>query len=97
MVIADETKAFSRVCLNPDKLMKNSINAYYDTMLKASQRAVNRGRRSRVFKGSVANATFNFRYHVPNQWQGSFDQYIEVNTGRMFSRFIELSAFVSIA
>ena len=30
-------------------------------------------------KQSVVNATSNFRYYVPNQWQGNFDQYIEVS------------------
>jgi len=47
-------------------------------MFESSQRVVSKGRRSQVFQGSVANATSNFRYHVPNQWQGTFDQYIEV-------------------
>lgn len=48
-------------------------------MFHASQSAVKGGRRSQVFEGSVANTTSKFRYYVPHQWQGSFDQYIEVS------------------
>ena len=59
--------------------MSNSVHAYYDLMLNASRLAVKRGRRSRMSKQSVVNATSNFRYYVPNQWQGNFDQYIEVS------------------
>ena len=79
MVISDETSAFERWSSNPNKWMNNSIYAYYHTMFKASQLAVVQGRRSKVFKGSVANTTSKFRYYVPDQWQGSFDQYIEVS------------------
>ena len=79
MVIADETRAFTKWSSNPDKWMKNSVYAYYDLMFNASQRVVKGGRRSRVFKESVANATRNFLYYVPNQWQGTFDRCIEVS------------------
>ena len=79
MVIADETRALSRWCLDPNKWITTSIYGYYDTIFHASQHAIKGGRRSEVFEGSVANTTSKFRYYVPNQWQGSFDQYIEVN------------------
>ena len=49
-------------------------------MVQTSQRDVAKGKRSQVFEGSVANATSRFKYFVPNQWQGSYDQYIEVST-----------------
>ena len=79
MVIADEAKAFNSWSLDPNKWMNNSIYAYYETIFDASKRAVKGGRRSTVFKGSVANTTSKFAYYVPNQWQGTFDQYIEVS------------------
>ena len=79
MVIADETRALTKWSSNPHKWMINSGHPYYDLMFNASQRVAKKGRRSRVFKDSVANATRNFRYSVPNQWQGRFDQYIEVS------------------
>ena len=79
MVIADETRAFTRWISHPDKWMSNSLYAYYDLMFNASRHAVKGGRRSRVSKQNVANTTSNFRYYVPNQWQGKFDQYIEVS------------------
>ena len=53
-------------------------------MFQSAQRAVNRGRRSELFEGSVANTTSQFRYYVPNQWQGSFDKYIEVSECKAF-------------
>ena len=79
MVIADETRAFTKWISHPDKWRSNSVYAYYDLMFNASRRAVKGGRRSRVSKQNVANATSIFRYYVPNQWQGKFDQYIEVS------------------
>ena len=78
MVVSDETMAFGRWRSNPKKWIDNSIYAYYDTIVKASQRAVAHGRRSKRFEGSVANATSGYKYYVPNQWQGNYDQYIEV-------------------
>ena len=78
MVIADETMAFARWNSKRDIWINGSIYAYYDTLFKSSQRVVSNGRRSQVLEGSVANATSEFRYYVPNQWQGTFDQYIEV-------------------
>ena len=60
MAIADETAAFTKWISNPCKWMKNSVYAYYDLMFNASQRAVKGGRRSRVSKQSVVNATRNF-------------------------------------
>ena len=79
MVIADETNAFGKWSSNPNKWMNHSIYAYYDTIFNASQRAIKRGRRSGVFKESVVNTTSKYRYYVPNQWQSTFDQYIEVS------------------
>ena len=84
MVIADETMAFSRWCSKHDIWMNNSMYAYYDTLFNSSQLKVRKGRRSQVFQGSVANASSGFRYYVPNQWQGSFDQYIEVSECEAF-------------
>ncbi|XP_078344361.1 uncharacterized protein LOC144629975 [Oculina patagonica] len=78
MVISDETMAFGRWKSNPEKWISSSIYAYYDTMFKASERAVDHGRRSKRYEGSVANATSGFKYYVPNQWQGNYDQYIQV-------------------
>ena len=79
MVIADETMAFARWRSKQDIWISSSIYAYYDTLFKSSQRVVSEGRRSQIFKGSVANTTSKFRYYVPNQWQGTFDRYIEVS------------------
>ena len=79
MVIADETNAFGKWRSNPDKWMNDSIYAYFDVIFNASQRAVRRGRRSEVSKESVANVSSKYRYYVPNQWQSTFDQYIEVS------------------
>ena len=84
MVIADEAKALNSWCLDPNKWMNTSIYGYYDTIFQATQSAVKGGRRSEVFEGSVANTTSKFRYYVPNQWQGSFDQYIEVSECEAF-------------
>ena len=78
MVVSDETMAFGRWRSNQNVWKRNSIYAYYDTMVKASQRAVAHGRRSKRFVGSVANTTSGFKYYVPGQWQGNYDQYIEV-------------------
>ena len=79
MVVSDESNAFGKWCSNPNKWINNSIYAYYGTILNASRRAVTRGRRSNVFKGSVMKVTSKYRYYVPNQWQSRFDRYIEVS------------------
>ena len=79
MIIADETSAFVRWRSNPHRWINSSIYEYYSTLLASSRRVVSNGRRSQVSEGSVSNATSNFRYYVPNQWQGNFDQYIEVS------------------
>ena len=79
MVIADETMAFSRWSSKHDIWMNSSMYAYYDTLFNSSQLNVRKGRRSRIFQGSVANTSSGFRYYVPNQWQGTFDQCIEVS------------------
>ena len=84
MVIADEALALKRWCLDPNKWMNTSIYNYYDTIFQASENAVKGGRRSEVFEGSVANTTSGFSYYVPNQWQGSFDKYIEVSECEAF-------------
>ena len=86
MVVSDETMAFGRWKSNPDKWISSSIYTYYDTMLQASQRAIVQGRRSKTNEGSVANATSGFKYFVPNQWQGNYDQYIEVSTAQNVNR-----------
>ena len=77
MVVSDETNAFSRWRSDIDKWTQGSIDAYYDTLVRASKRAVTKGRRSHVFNGTVVNKAA-FGYYVPNQWQGQFDGYIEV-------------------
>ena len=79
MVISDETMAFNRWKARTDQWMQHSIYAYYDTMFMASHRAVSHGRRSRVFNDTVVNKSSAYGYYVPNQWQGGFDTYIEVN------------------
>lgn len=77
MVVSDETMAFSRWKSNPSK-WTGSIYSYYDSMFRASERAIQRGRRSHVFDGSVVNKSTSYGYYVPNQWQGRYDGYIEV-------------------
>ena len=79
MVIADETMAFFKWNSKRDIWLNGSIYAYFDMMFRSSQHAVNQGRRSELFQGSVVNTTSHFRYYVPNQWQGNFDQHIEVS------------------
>jgi len=79
MVVSDESMAFGKWRSNQDKWINSSIYSFYDIMVQTSQRDVAKGKRSQVFEGSVANATSRFKYFVPNQWQGSFDQYIEVS------------------
>ena len=79
MVVSDESMAFLRWRSGIKKWRNASIYKFYDTMFGASQRAVSKGRRSRVFEGSVVNKTSLYGYYVPNQWQGSYDQYIEVS------------------
>ena len=78
MVVSDETNAFSRWRSNTDKWVQGSIDAYYDTLVRASERAVTHGRRSHVFNDTVVNKSSAYGYFVPNQWQGRFDRYIEV-------------------
>lgn len=80
MVVSDETMAFSRWKSNPSK-WTGSIYSYYDSMFRASERAIQRGRRSHVFDGSVVNKSTSYGYYVPNQWQGRYDGYIEVKQG----------------
>ena len=89
MVVSDEQMAFGRWKAHPDKWISSSIYAFYDIMFTASQRAVNQGRRSETFEGGISNATSEFKYYVPNQWQGNFDQYIEVS--RLSSPFFARS------
>jgi len=78
MVVSDETMAFPRWRRNPKQWTNGSIYAFYDTLFGASQLAKMKGRRSRIFEGSVVNKTSNYGYAVPNQWQGNYDGYIEV-------------------
>lgn len=78
MVVSDETMAFPRWKGGLNRWLNGSIYAFYDTLFGASQHAVTKGRRSRIFQGSVVNKTSAYGYYVPNQWQGQFDQYIEV-------------------
>ena len=77
MVVSDETKAFYRWRSNTDQWIQGSIGAYYDTLVRASERDVTKGRRTHVLNGPVVNSSL-FSYYVPNQWQGRFDGYIEV-------------------
>jgi len=77
MVVSDETNAFSRWQSNTDKWTQGSIDAYYDTLVTASESDVTKGRRSHVLNGPVVNSSL-FSYYLPNQWQGRFDRYIEV-------------------
>jgi len=77
MVVSDETNAFSRWQSNTDQWIQGSIDAYYDTLVRASERAITKGRRSHVSNDAVVN-TSAFGYYVPNKWQGRFDRYIEV-------------------
>ena len=79
MIVSDETMAFGRWRSGYQNKWKNSaIYTYYDTMFRASQRSVSQGRRSQVFEGNVMNKTSAYKYYVPNQWQGNYDQYIQV-------------------
>ena len=79
MVVSDESMAFGKWMSNQNKWINSSIYSFYDIMVETSQRDVAKGKRSQVFEGTVANATSRFKYFVPNQWQGRFDQYIEVS------------------
>ena len=78
MVVSDESMAFPR-WKGILKWRKNvSIYQFYDTLFRDSERAVTQGRRSRVQIGSVVNRTSEYGYRVPHQWQGNYDQHIEV-------------------
>jgi len=55
-VISDETNAFSRWRSNTDQWIQGSIDAYYDTLVRASERAISKGRRSRVFTVDLRHA-----------------------------------------
>lgn len=79
VVVSDESMAFGKWISNQNKWINSSIYSFYDIMVETSQRDVAKGKRSQVFEGTVANATSRFKYFVPNQWQGRFDQYIEVS------------------
>ena len=85
MVVSDETMAFPRWRRNPKQWTNGSIYAFYDTLFGASQLAKMKGRRSRIFEGSVVNKTSNYGYAVPNQWQGNYDGYIEVRNSKQVS------------
>ena len=80
MVVSDESMAFPR-WKGILKWRKNvSIYQFYDTLFRDSERAVTQGRRSRVQIGSVVNRTSEYGYRVPHQWQGNYDQHIEVRS-----------------
>lgn len=78
MVISDESTAFSRWKDRQTTWIRESIFSFYDTISSASERASTKGRRSFSLEGTVANTSSAYGYHVPNQWQGRYDEYIEV-------------------
>ncbi|PFX29252.1 uncharacterized protein LOC111325076 isoform X1 [Stylophora pistillata] len=78
MVVSDEKMAFTIWKRRSDSFIKSSIYKFYDIMFKASERSAAQGKRSRAFEGNVTNKSSRYGYLVPNQWQGRFDQYIEV-------------------
>ena len=93
MVVSDESMAFPR-WKGILKWRKNvSVYQFYDTLFRDSKRAVTQGRRSRVQIGSVVNKTSEYGYHVPHQWQGNYDQHIEV---RRFAKTHNYSIFFSL-
>lgn len=77
MIVADESYALRKWVSNPDWKTIKSKYDFFDTMMGNSVRSSLHGRRSRDSKGSVANSQI-FGYSVPDQWQGAYDQYIEV-------------------
>ena len=83
MVVSDESMAFPRWKGILKRRRNVSVYQFYDTLFRDSERAVIKGRRSRVLKGSVVNRTSEYGYLVPHQWQGSYDHHIEV---RRFSK-----------
>ncbi|CAH3148768.1 unnamed protein product [Pocillopora meandrina] len=78
MVVSDERMAFNAWRRSSGSFIDSSIYKFYDIMFHASEKSVSSGRRSRTFEGNVTNKASRYGYMVPNQWQGRFDQYIEV-------------------
>ncbi|RMX56699.1 hypothetical protein pdam_00015766 [Pocillopora damicornis] len=78
MVVSDERMAFNAWRRRSSSFIDSSIYKFYDIMFQASEKSVSSGRRSRTFEGNVTNKASRYGYMVPNQWQGRFDQYIEV-------------------
>ena len=81
MVVSDERMAFNAWRRRSCSFIDSSIYKFYDIMFQASEKSVSTGRRSRTFEGNVTNKASRYGYMVPNQWQGRFDQYIEVSRG----------------
>ena len=77
VIVADESYALRKWVENPDWKMTKSKHEYFDTMVGNSARSVKRGRRSREAQGRAANLEI-FGYNIPDQWQGTYDQYIQV-------------------
>lgn len=77
MIVADESYALRKWVQQPAWKTEKSRYEFFDTMLGNSARSVKRGRRSRVANGSAANFQI-FGYRIPDQWQGTYDRYIQV-------------------
>lgn len=77
MIVADESYALRKWASNPDWKTTKSKYDFFDTMMGNSVRSSKQGRRSRDSKGSAANLQI-FGYSIPDQWQGAYDQYIQV-------------------
>lgn len=77
MIVADESYALRKWVQQPAWKTEKSRYEFFDTMLGNSARSVKGGRRSRVANGSAANFQI-FGYRIPDQWQGTYDRYIQV-------------------
>ncbi|XP_078342171.1 uncharacterized protein LOC144628003 isoform X2 [Oculina patagonica] len=77
MIVADESYALRKWVSNPDWKTTKSKYDFFDTMMGNSVRSSKHGRRSRDSKGSAANLQI-FGYSIPDQWQGAYDEYIQV-------------------
>ena len=77
MIVADESYALRKWISNKDWKTVNSKYEFFDTMMGNSVRSSLQGRRSRESKEGVKNLQL-FGYNVPDQWQGAYDRYIQV-------------------
>ena len=94
MVISDESTAFSRWKNLQTTWIRESIFSFYDTISSASERASTKGRRSFSLEGTVANTSSAYGYHVPNQWQGRYDEYIEVRSRNVHITYTACQRFL---